>query len=118
MSKLADALRERNIFNTHNLLVSFGKPGKDIGITFYPAESRSCGPANCRVWSPSFRTKENAPWYDYGAQSFTGIKKYSHPKAIAWTEENYSVKMVCGPFGDYIPIEVLEAAKKFAKEKA
>jgi len=59
--------------------------------------------------------KKDGAWYDYGAMAFVGKKRESFQKAIAWAELTYGVKMVLGPFGDYIPTEVLAKAKKFAK---
>lgn len=118
MSKLADALRERKIFNTHGLLAEFGEAGKDVGVMFNSADHRSCHPACSHIYSPSFKTAPNSPWYDYQQKSFVGIKRESHPKALAWAEETYGVKFVPGPFGDYIPIEVLAKAKQYVKEPA
>lgn len=114
MSKFTDALRERKIFNTSLLLKRFGKAGKDVGISFHAAHSVM--PASTRIFSPSFQTAPTSPWYNYGSKSFAGIKRVSHAKAVAWAEATYNVKMVKGPFGEWVPVEVIEAAEKNIKE--
>lgn len=120
MSKLSEALRAKDIFNDHNLLVRFGKHGQNVGISYSPTDNSRGGTyAHTSVYRPGFKTDPNAHWQDHGCKTFNDKAAVSIPQAIAWATERYKIdKWVPSPFdrNDKIPEYVLIAAKKFLKE--
>lgn len=117
MSQLADALRELNVFNEHNLVSRFGGP-RDVYVIYTPYEPR-IGGAYAQVISPHFKTEPTGGyWAHYGHKTFIGNKAESMPKAIEWATEHYGIaEWAPSPFrGAKVPKHVLDAAKRAVKE--
>lgn len=117
--KMIDKLREANIYNTHEILVKFGKPKiNDIAISYRPPDRmRVSGTA---VWSPSHKTDPAAPWYAYGNKFFSGRKTESLPAAKNWAIKKYGIDQWSACPTDrstFIPNILREAVERFIEEK-
>lgn len=91
---LKEHLYRCGVHNTHALLRQFGDSGRDIAISYQRAPYGRMGFATCnetRVWSPSFKTELNGPYYNHGAKTFIGNKADSMPLALAWAAEKYGI---------------------------
>lgn len=117
MGKLEEALRERKIFNVHDLLVHFGGPG-DVSVRYIPAQPRTVMPSKSEVYSPHFKTNPDASWYDHGRMTFIAKKSVSLPAALRWAEQTYGVKEWANFDGSKVPKHVIDKAKVFLKESS
>lgn len=119
MSKLADELRKHQIYNSHGLLSKFGDPGRDLIISYIPAEGRTVRANMTTVWSPTFMTDPNSAWYDHGKKTFVGKRAESWPKAVEWATATYEITewAVCPFGGAWVPKYALDRAKAFVKGK-
>jgi hypothetical protein len=120
MSKLEDQLRAIRVFNTHELLLRFGVPGRDVGLTYYPPETRSVRPNMTKVYSPTFKTNPKAHWSDYFCKVFIGNRAESMPEAQAWASEQYGItEWAPDPTsrGGKVPKYVVDAAKAAVKKE-
>lgn len=119
MSRLAEALRAMGIYNNHNLLSRFGEPGRDVWCEYHAPEPRSCTCQTTRVYSPSHKTRPDAPWYDHGRQAFIGNRAESMPLAVTWASERYGIdEWAPSPFGGKVPAYVRKAAERAVREQA
>jgi hypothetical protein len=89
VSKLSDAFRAAGVINTHDLLSRFAKGESlksiSIAIDYRPGfEGRGGTVPKTVVWSPFFKTDQNAHWQDQHAKTFVGKRVISHPLALAW----------------------------------
>ena len=116
MSKLGNALRERGIHNTYDLLRKFGEQGRDVAVDYSQSDRMRLGGAH--VWSPTFRTNPDAHWLDYGKKRFSGRRAESLPAAKAWASEKYGIEewSPCPCIhGAYVPSYIITRAKQFLK---
>lgn len=102
-TEIVAALRARGIVNAHGLLSEFGEPKKDVAISYRANGGRSVLPPMSSVWSPTFATRADAPWYDGGAMTFTGSKFKSQPLAKAWALEKFGIAEWTPFEGDLVP---------------
>lgn len=123
MSKIKEALRAKQIFNTHGVMAAFG--GKnDVAISYHATDPGRGGRyAHTNVWSVHFKTDPKSHWQGYGRKCFSGNRQESLPAAMAWATETYYggtdpewTPCPTGP-GDYVPKRIADAAKKFAKTR-
>ena len=120
MSKLSYQLREHKIFNTWELLKSFGDEEKDIAVQYYTTEPRSARCASTKAWSPSFNTDPDAAWYNYKKKTVTGNRKESFEKAKVWASAEYGIEewVPCPMIrGTHVPKYVVDRAKAFLKKQ-
>lgn len=98
------------IINTHDQLVA---AGRGIALIYHTVHPRDC---SVRKWSvyavmngKVVRTKSDAPWYDYGQQTFLvgfGLTRMQVlEKAKQWVATNYAEDgpWVRNRMGDYVP---------------
>lgn len=81
MSKLADALRERRIYNTHGLLLEFGKPGQDYAICFTPHSRQTMSTFGVFLYCPRGRLEER---FDY-------MLKQGRAEAKAFAQKHFGI---------------------------
>lgn len=99
MSKLAEALRARKIFNNHDLLSTFGKANA-VAIEYYPYEARTMRGNETVIWGITIPRRR-----------IHGNRAKSFPIALLAAQTEFGDEYVTSPFGGYIPKYVKDAAK-------
>ena len=105
MSKATEALNAKGIINT-NAMLEQGEPM----IGYFPAQH-----VISQRWRVTLKGRRfiNQPWYDHGAKTFSARRKSPEDPAfmevLEWISKRNNIKeWARTPFGDYVPVAVLE----------